>query len=275
MERQVTYTTAKNNQKQPDSVIIADSISTLGKRMTTFLLPRFPRCLLAELNTHRMLSRNAQSSRAIPVERRISNILEDTYIPLFTKNQKGMVGSDIEEENARFAIDMWLHARDQMIANARWLSGCGIHKEMANRLLEPFARIPVLISGTEWDNFFLLRTSEDTAPDFRVVALSMLQQYELNKPMMVQDNDWHWVFRTHEIEEYPLEEQLLICAARCARISYTLFDGSTNPDADLALGQRLIKSGHWSPFEHIATPCHEGETANLRGWQSLRTRLGN
>jgi len=273
MEIPATYT-VKNNQKQPDSMIIADSISTLGKRMTTFLLPRFPRCLLAELNTHRMLSRNAQSSRAIPVERRISNILEDTYIPLFTKNQKGMVGSEIEQESARLAVDMWLHARDQMIASARWLSGSGVHKEMANRLLEPFARIPVLVSGTEWDNFFLLRTGEDTAPDFRAVALSMLQQYELNQPMMVQDNDWHWVFRTNEIEQYPLEEQLLICAARCARISYTLFDGSTNPDADLALAQRLIKSGHWSPFEHIATPCQEGETANLRGWQSLRTRLG-
>ena len=45
--------------------VLIDSVNPAGQRLTTFVL-RFPRFVLSEFNTHRMFSRNASSSRAIP-----------------------------------------------------------------------------------------------------------------------------------------------------------------------------------------------------------------
>jgi len=257
------------------ATIIADSISQTGKRITTFVLPRFPRCLLAELNTHRQLSRNAESSRAIPVSRRIQKILEDPYIPAFTRNQRGMVGETLSENEIAYATAIWKQAMQEMIGHARWLVNNNIHKEMANRLLEPFARVPVIVTATEWENFLILRTAENTAPDFRAVALEMQKLLGLCKPQRCADDDWHKPFWTEDLREYQLEEQLKICSARCARISYSNHNGNYDAQKDLELAERLITDGHWSPFEHIARPVYDDQpTANLRGWQSFRTYLG-
>ena len=60
--------------------IIADSLSPQGHRLTTFICV-FPRIVLAEFNTHRMLSRNSASSRAIPFNKMLEMVKTNPFIP--------------------------------------------------------------------------------------------------------------------------------------------------------------------------------------------------
>jgi thymidylate synthase ThyX len=270
-----------------DVLILADSLNQgTGDRLTTFLLPRFPRCLLAELNTHRVLSRNAESSRAIPIAKRIQKIQADPYIPTFTANQRGMVGREMDPAAAAQAQAHWLSAMAAAIAHAEQLSAIDTHKDMGNRLLEPFARVPVLVSGTNWENFFDLRTAENVNPDFREVAIAMVELYQQRQPQPVPpggvhipfDPHWHIDLETGQLTpqnlHLPIKERLMVSAARCARLSYSQFDGTSDIAKDLELGHKLMVDRHWSPFEHqaIATPRYSKlTTANLNGWVSQRT----
>lgn len=137
------------------AIVIADTISPAGKRITTLQL-RYPRMVHSEFMTHRVFSRNASSSRAIPVERLIEDVLRDTAMPIhWGKNQPGMQarkkhdapvlldGTFVSNENA------WLAARDQAIEAARAFTKAGYHKQIVNRLLEPFAHINVVVTATE------------------------------------------------------------------------------------------------------------------------------
>ncbi|NJK35958.1 MAG: hypothetical protein HC919_14025 [Oscillatoriales cyanobacterium SM2_2_1] len=270
-----------------DVIVLADSLNQgTGDRLTTFLLPRFPRCLLAELNTHRVLSRNAESSRAIPIAKRIQKIQADPYIPTFTANQRGMVGREMDAIATAQASEYWLSAMAAAIAHAEKLSAIDTHKDMANRLLEPFARVPVLVSGSNWDNFFDLRTAENVNPDFREVAITMQDIYQQHSPQSVPAGGVHIPFDPHwQIDlstgnltpqslNLPIRERLMVSAARCARLSYAQFDGTSDIAKDRELGHKLMADKHWSPFEHqaIALPRHSKlATANLNGWVSQRT----
>lgn len=250
--------------------ILADSRNPhTGDRLTTFLLRRFPRCLLAELNTHRMLSRNAESSRAIPVLRRIEKVKGDPYIPSFTANQRGMVGAEIDDRDRLRAENTWLRALRFNIAAAQSLAEQGIHKDMANRLLEPFVHVPVIVSGTEWDNFFTLRTSPQTNPDFRAIAIAMQELMADSTPKLLPLGDWHISFGDRFPDETDLITRLRCSAARCARLSYCTHDGEFSIEADLALFDRLTTQGHLSPLEHQAYAAPVG-SANFRGFESHR-----
>jgi len=251
--------------------IIADSVNIeTGDRLTTFVLLRFPKCLVAELNTHRQLSRNSESSRAIPVKKRIEKINKDPYIPSFTLNQKGMIGAEIDLESKEIAESYWFAAMGSAISNAEWLSNSGIHKDMANRLLEPFSRVPVIVSATEWDNFFKLRTASDCNPDFRQVAIAMQELRNQSKPRELDLGEWHIPY---DFDSCHLEDRLGVSAARCARISYSTHDGEFSPRKDILLCDRLIREGHLSPLEHQAKAIHSIDsvnTHNLKGFQSYR-----
>ena len=145
--------------KKIEAKIIADSISPQGKRITTYLLT-YPRFIHAELMTHRLFSRNSASSRAIPFEKMVKMVKEDPFIPIaWQKDHKGMQGSDyIETEDGLYvSIRYWLEARDRAIKAAQDLHSCNITKQLCNRLLEPFMWHTVLVTATEWENFFELR----------------------------------------------------------------------------------------------------------------------
>lgn len=149
------------------ATIVADSMNPQGDRLTTMLVT-FPRFILAELNTHRMLSKNSASSRAIPFKKMVESVQNNPFIPLaWQKEHKGMQGLEyFTDKNEILSLnDIWLMGRDAAVSRAEALTNLKATKQLANRLLEPFMYHTVLISGTEWENFFSLRCPQYTERD--------------------------------------------------------------------------------------------------------------
>jgi len=248
--------------------IICDSVSPAGHRLTTFECV-FPRIVLAEVNTHRDKSRNSASSRAIPIEKMIARVLEDPYVPThWGKNQKGMQASEDVDGFIREACKLhWQSARDSAVQWAKILCEEGIHKQITNRLLEPFMWHTALVTGTEWSNFFNLRDNKDAHPDFRDLAHAMRERYRHNIPSQVRPNQWHtplihpteWESVCDNENQEDWISTCKISVGRCARVSYLTHDGKRDPQADVGLCDRLLSSGHMSPFEHVARPMTEEE----------------
>src|SRR3954452_23556453 len=145
-----------------DAKILKDSISAAGARLTTFEVT-IPRIVLAEFNTHRVFSRNSASSRAIPVAKSIEMVEDDPFVPeVFAANQKGMQGDDpLDARNEAEAARVWHDALFDAIFHAKKLEELGLHKALANRILEPFKWHTIIVTATEWDNFFALRTDSN------------------------------------------------------------------------------------------------------------------
>lgn len=280
--------------------ILADSICN-GHRLTSYRL-RYPRFIHAEELTHRVLdtgpeivvpdglmydkdlSRNASSSRAIPVPRVIQDVIDDPAMPIhWGKNQPGMQAR--EEHDAPVDLcwpgwgsneeatpqEAWLLARDNAVEMARRFHEAGYHKQIVNRLLEPFAHINVVVTATRWDNFFALRCHEDAQPEIRDLALKMRAAMEASTPDELGPGQWHMIYMPMADRiGHTLHDQIQVSAARAARTSYLTHDGKpTEFDADVQLAAGLWNDGHFSPFEHQATP-REGTHANLDGWVSAR-----
>jgi hypothetical protein len=256
------------------------------------VLARYPRFIHAEELTHRVLtstpdmiveindgvmydrnlSRNASSSRAIPVKRLIDDILRDTAMPIhWGKNQKGMqadeehnapiniYGDDVEDPKYNETRESaWLLARDQAIRFAQAFDEAGYHKQIVNRLLEPFAHINVLITATEWDNFFELRDHKDAQPEIQALAKAIKEAFEGSVPDKLEPGMWHLPFVTdYEKDWLDLETQKKISVARCARTSYLTHEGTTPlVHKDISLYNDLVGARplHASPAEHQATP---------------------
>lgn len=262
--------------------IIADSISEYtGQRITTFEL-EYPRFIHAEFMTHRLFSRNAASSRAIPVKTAIDLIKKNTARPMhWGKNQPGM--SAKEECNAVMASDSefdgysrtewWDEARDMAILHAEEFDRSGYHKQIVNRLLEPFSHIKVVLTATEYDNFFWLRNHPDAQPEICELAQKMLEARENSVPMYLSSGEWHVPYYIEgfwspfsdakdggvtikSVDEYgnTLEDAIAISASCCAQVSYRKTDDSLEKARDIY--KRLVESKpvHASPFEHQATP---------------------
>jgi thymidylate synthase ThyX len=259
--------------------ILADSENVTRNRLTTFEIT-FPRIVLAEFNTHRMFSRNSASSRAIPVEKQIERVITDPFVPeRFPRNGKGMQEHGfLEGATETHARDSWLLAREEAVASARQMLQHGVHKQITNRLLEPWMWHTVICSGTEFANFFALRCHPDAQPEIRKVAEMMRDLYEHSEPLVLMPGEWHLPLVTHEerIEfgEAPAEHLAKISAGRCARVSYLTHDGRRAPDEDVALCERLTASGHMSPLEHpaMALPDFRAE-GNFRGFRQLRKTI--
>jgi hypothetical protein len=284
--------------------ILADSISQAGYRLTTFEVT-FPRIVLAEVNTHRMLSRNSASSRAIPVAKKIAQVQSDPFIPeAFGKNQKGMQHGEVLDAvvNAT-ARQVWGMAAHDAIQAADQLAKLEVHKQLANRVLEPFAWHTAILTATDWSNFFNLRVNPDAQGEFRTCATMMKELYDASAPL-VCDKEWHLpLVNTGEKTVVAhgdgwAREAAKLSAARCARVSCLTHEGKCDPAADLSLYEKLASSGHMSPLEHPARPMtpHElklfarpryrwirgewfGEhpithyCGNLNGWVSLRAMV--
>jgi thymidylate synthase ThyX len=262
-----------------DAKIVLDSIAPNQVRLTT-LEVTMPRFLLAQLNTHRAFSRNAASSRAIPTRKMLERIRQEPFVPEeWGTNQQGMqAGPNLAGESAGEARKAWLACRDEVIRWVERLHELGIHKQLANRMLEPFMWVTVILSATEWANFFNLRCHEDAQPELQKVARMMADALAGSTPRPVAIGQWHLPYiQDDERGELPLEVQQQCSVARCARVSYLTHDGKRDIEKDRELYERLLGGsgfGHWSPFEHVATPrpgdAPDSREGNFRGWLQYR-----
>jgi len=246
--------------------ILKDSINPVGTRLTTMRL-RFPRFILAEFNTHRQFSRNAGSSRAISTARRIQMIQKDPVTPIeWGLKAKTMHATDVlGVDQQKMAETTWHDARRSAIVYATQLDALGVHKQIVNRILEPFCWVDVIVSSTEWNNFFSLRISEKAQPEIRHIALMMREELEKSTPIYREWGTWH----------SPLHEDHQVAVGRLARVSY-----EANPkteDEDRELTTLLAKDGHWSPFEHVAQAKAGDAKAGTRnfgaGWVQWRAMI--
>lgn len=239
--------------------ILADSISPNRQRITTFQL-RYWRGIHSEVMTHRIFSRNASSSRAIPVVRMLEQIRNEAACPIhWGVNQSGMQAHKQLQGNALSeAKDLWLTASQLAADIAEEMTNIGLHKQVANRILEPFQYISVVLTATDYDNWFELRDHEDAQPEIRELAREMKSAMELSEPRELRPGEWHLPYITDEERlRYPIETLLKVSAARCCRVSYLRHDGQApNIEKDIELCEMLVGARplHASPFEHQATP---------------------
>jgi thymidylate synthase ThyX len=260
--------------------IIADSMSEDGIRLTTIQV-KFHRYILAEMNTHRVFSRNYSSSRAIPVAKLIEQVRHNPAMPVhWGKNQPGMqANEELDAYNTGLAKCVWSSAAKAAVGHAESLFHFGVHKQLVNRILEPYLWVEGIISSTEWDNFFGLRCHPDAQPEIQLIATLMRDALENSTPTLLRHGDWHLPYiRDEEKTKYSIETLRKMSAARCCRVSYLKHDGQNpNPDEDIALCDRLTSSVpiHASPFEHVATPVSKGScfTGNFVGWRQFRQFL--
>ena len=272
--------------------ILKDSINAKGCRLTT-LEVTFPRIVLAEFNAHRMLSRNSASSRAIPVEKMLKRVRENPFIPeRWPINRPGMQATEYlpddtsddlawTSKDARF---VWLEARDLAASQAERLLTLGVHKQIANRLLEPFLWHTVIVTATEWENFFALRTHKDAQPEIQRIAHLMRDAMDDSDPLVLVEGEWHLplIFAEDIAEVESWTDDLTmrrtflarISSARCARVSYLTHDGKRDLIEDRTLADKLQSSGHMSPFEHAAEALDGAVMfGNFKGWRQYRKTL--
>jgi hypothetical protein len=262
-----------------EAKVVEDSIYEGGKRLVTMQL-KYQRFIHAELMTHRVFSRNASSSRAIPVAKMLQQVYEEPAMPVeWGKNQPGMQSRELlSAEDTECAKSSWLAAAKMAAGAAEALMETGVHKQIANRLLEPFQWIHVVVTATEWDNFFALRDHPDAQPEIRELARAMKAAMVASTPRQLGDGEWHLPYVLQpERETLSLAEQIACSVARCARVSYLRHD-HTMPtlinDVDLHDKLVLANPPHMSPTEHQATPTMDtGKEANLRGWMQYRRQI--
>jgi hypothetical protein len=282
-----------------EAKVILDSLAPNGARLTTFELT-YPRFIHSELLTHRVFSRNAASSRAIPTPKKIERIRADRAKPSeWGINQKGMQsGGALDPEIALMAEDLWDEACDAALHHAEMLCGmkcsncnktfapdaesceCGtprldLHKQVANRVLECFDHITVVLSTTKLRNHFKLRTEIDEItkrplpdPTYFELATKWKAAFDSSTPKALQPGEWHLPYVSSDdvnsVLSYlggdaahepgaVLEVLKKISVGRCARVSY-MRQGQGDVEENVKLHDRLAKGGHWSPFEHVATP---------------------
>ena len=247
--------------------VIADSISDNNIRLTTLSLV-YPRFILAELNTHRMLSRNSASSRAIPTPKLLEIIQKEAAQPIhWGKNKPGMQAeNELDLLDKVCAVSQWHAAKIDAIRHAMELHKLGAHKQVVNRIIEPFMHAHTIVSGTDWGNFFLLRRHKDAQPEIHALATAMHDAMKQSLPTYKAQGQWHLPYADDD------NEILSRSVARCCRVSYMNHEGKpTTAEQDLALANKLKESGHWSPFEHQAVPLPgDWYSNNFRGWKQLR-----
>jgi len=271
--------------------IIEDNIWN-GVRLTTMQL-RFHRFILPEFNTHRMFSRSVASNRAIPTNKQIQSVKDDPAYPVYWgKNKPGMSAEEeLSDEEIRIARSLWKLASLDAIETSTELMHMNLHKQTVNRLLEPFQWVDVVVTATEWDNFFNLRCSPLAQPEIQRLACWMKAEYYDSTP---NDQYQHMPYITKEEHlTLPTSTRMIVSAARCARVSYRNHDKSEPVvDKDLELYNKLRADGHLSPLEHVAVAHIEYETnylidglthedlkgnpwsGNFKRWMQLRHMTG-
>jgi thymidylate synthase ThyX len=267
--------------------IIEDSISHAGKRITTFQL-LYPRFIHAELLTHRVFSRNASSSRAIPVSKMLAMVRDDPAMPIhWGKNQPGMQAKEeLLLGDKMHAERLWKMAAIKASQMAEDMMKLGLHKQVANRILEPFQHISVVLTATDFSNWFELRAHPDAQPEIQALAVAMREVMEKSSPVLLNRGEWHLPYVTQEerndgffkANEDNAELLRKVSAARCCRVSYLTHQGRIpSINDDLNLCEKLVGARplHASPFEHVATPLENPNqwSGNFQGWFQYRKEI--
>lgn len=261
-------------------VIARSKSSVTGKEIVTFEIV-YPRFILAELNTHRLPSKNSASSRAIPVEKVLEAVLTNPAMPVhWGKNQPGMSAREELNGSDKQAVQtLWKLAANSAADFAEDMASFGAHKQVVNRILEPFQWMKTVITGTEWDNFFHLRRHPDADPNINALAEVMWQALQKAPCVTLKPGEWHVPYvdtfrdvdgtllygtRTNsEINprvttfipfEGGYEDALQVSSSCCAQTSFRTSDDSL--DKAKRIYARLVESKpvHASPFEHQASP---------------------
>ena len=283
--------------------VICDSICKHSKIRITTLELEYPRFIHSEFMTHRVFSRNASSSRAIPVAKVIQAVIDNPAMPIhWGKNQSGMQAhEELDDSGKESAERLWLDAKDCAVQLAKELSEVGVHKQVVNRILEPFTHIKVIVTATDFANFFALRDHEDAQPEIRELARVMKAAMETSTPKSLGLGEWHLPYLDDEdlanINNHMAESSITrhepnkwdvcmmacaVSAARCARVSYLTHNGERPTlEKDLELYRHLVNANppHMSPCEHQASPNCYSKVAdlgypithsNFRGWNQFR-----
>lgn len=267
--------------------VLADHITPVGVRCTT-LIATLPRAYLAELNTHRLLSRdgyeqelsrNSASSRAIPTEKNIANVREFPYVPeSFNMRVKGMgVGAEMEAELANRCHKVWMRGMYHATTTADMLNELGLDKSRANRVIEPFMWHTVIITATEWDNFLALRCPDGdhwdpefpAQPEMQMFAICVRDAINGSTPKLLEEGSWAMPYFDWDEEsellrgllgglQVPINEvingALLVSARRVARVSFERQDDIEDIMASYEKGITLAQMAHYSPMEHQVRP---------------------
>ncbi len=255
--------------------VICDSLHPNQSDRLTTIEVNFPRFILPQLNTHRVFSRNSASSRAVPLEKKIAEVLRNPVYPVrWGENKSGMQsGNELSEEKALIAKQAWIKGLNYAVEVASTFKDLNIHKEIANRVLEPYLWHRVIITSTDYSNMLNQRLHHDTQPEFVELAkcIDEALRYSTPKQLRMYDLDWHLPYLKEEDTHLSIETQRKISVARCARVSYLAHDGTRSIDKDLKLFNKLATASipHLSPLEHIATPSKE-TTSNFRNFRQLR-----
>lgn len=263
-------------------VKIIEATVNKRKQITTYQL-KYPRLIHAELMTHRVFSRNASSSRAIPVKKTLSQVWNNPAMPVFWgANQAGMQASAaLEGWKLSAAKFIWKLSAKVACCFAWMLVKLNLHKQLANRILEPWQHIHVILTTTEDENFYSLRRHKDAQPEFKFLADMMWDAKSLYAARDVKDNEikwanWHLPYvSVAEREQYDISECIQMSAARCARVSYLTHDGKVpSIEEDKNLFTRLVGSApiHASPIEHqaYAASAPNKRSNNFVGWVQFR-----
>lgn len=283
--------------------IIADSINNKGKRITSFVVT-MPRIVLAELNTHRTLSRNSASSRAIPFVKMLEMVKKTPFMPIqLMKDHSGMQGNEFftDESEIEAVKAAWFEARDKAVESAEKLSALGLSKQFVNRGLEAYMWHTVILTSCDFENFCALRAHEAAEIHIQKLAYLMIDELNNSTPKVLQSGEWHIPFGDNmdenkinsmyvgpdgmkEQEEWLKNVKIKVATARCARVSYTVVGEEGKPDNyenDVKLHDRLLAMGHLSPFEHCARAMNEEEynvsewSGNFNGFVQYRKMLPN
>lgn len=265
-----------------DAKVIADSINPdTGKRITTLAI-KIPRIILSEHNTHRSLSRNFSSSRAIPSKKLRKEAWEHPFVPIYWGANKSGMSADqqLTGFNLSMAKFSWKLAGKFAVMFHKMMEIVGVHKQTCNRIIEPWMSVVGTITSTEWDNFLRLRYDRNAQPEIIVLAKKIHDAIKASEPT-VPENGIHLPFIDEEERKtFPIDQLIKISVARCCRTSYANCLGKkSQPEEDIKLYHRLLGNGHFSPFEHIALIPNHGRVAkelqydlqrNFRGWYQLR-----
>lgn len=280
--------------------VIADSLNRSGNRLTSLVIT-LPRIVLAEFNTHRAISRNSASSRAIPFKKMLEQVYKNPFVPTrFQQEHTGMQGTKYYVGDAEGAIQSeWLSARDTAMLQAKALNELGVTKQLCNRLLEPFLYHTIIATATEWENFIALRAHDMAEIHIQDAAYKILDALNNSTPKMLEPGQWHipfgdnintakfehlfdydkqtdkWCWDLMDKERFSTKDlQIKIAVARCARVSYMNFEGKDDCISDIKLHDMLKESGHMSPFEHVAQALPTSiQSGNFIGFEQYRKTI--
>lgn len=265
--------------------ILKDSIGPKGHRITT-ICARYHRTIHDEMLTHKEFARNSASSRAIPIGRMIQDILDDPAIPVWWgQNEPGMQAY-AEVEDKEGALAWWLDTRDIVIERAQQGIALGLHKQIVNRILQPWMWTQTLITSTSWSNFEGLRCHPAAEPNFQVIARLIMKAIKASVPQKLKYGEWHLPYVTTQdiVDDFDstdscIENLIKLSVGRCARVSYLTHEGKRDLQKDIELHDRMMVQVplHASPAEHQAQAV-EGmrSSGNLRGeWLQYRKTFAN